>query len=86
MEEYCRQMKKCIVLQEMQDVSNFSKFTKLKIPVRINKKTNPYFGVVRCKKYEFQHFHNEILKQHWCSKKEVADMTFVLATKCIEFQ
>ena len=53
MEEYIRQMKKCIVLKEMQDPQNFSKFAKLKVPVRVNKKTNPSFGVVRCPKYEF---------------------------------
>lgn len=86
MEEYIRQMKKCIVLKEMQDPANFVKFTKLKVPIRVNKKTNPYFGVVRCPKYEFDAYQNEILRLHWCSKPEVALMTNVLATKCIEFQ
>jgi hypothetical protein len=85
-EEYIRQMKKCIVHKEMQDPANFAKFAKLKVPIRINKKTNPYFGVVRCPKYEFDAYQNEILRLHWCSKPEVAQMTSVLATKCIEFQ
>ena len=85
-EEYIRQMKKCIVIKEMSEPSNFAKFAKLKVPIRINKKTNPYFGVVRCPKYEFVTYQNEIELRHWCSKKEVADMTMILAAKCIEFQ
>jgi dynein heavy chain len=60
MEEYIRQMKKCIVIKEMQDPTNFAKFAKLKVPIRINKKTNPYFGVVRCPKYEFSAVQHEI--------------------------
>ena len=60
MEEYIRQMKKCIVIKEMQDPTNFAKFAKLKVPIRINKKTNPYFGVVRCPKYEFSTNQHEI--------------------------
>lgn len=52
-EEYIRQMKKCIVMKEMHDPSQFAKFEKLKVPIRINKKTSPYFGVVRCPKYNF---------------------------------
>lgn len=47
-EEFVRQMKKCIVLKEMSDPSNHHKFAKLKIPIRLSKKTAPYFGVVRC--------------------------------------
>ncbi len=46
-------MKKCIVLKEMQDSTNHEKFKKLKIPIRLPKKTAPYFGVVRCPKYNF---------------------------------
>ena len=79
-------MKKCIVLKEMQDPSNFSKFAKRKVPIRINKKTSPFFGVVRCHKYEFPIYQAEILKLHWCSNKEVAEMTAIFSAKCIEFQ
>jgi len=41
------------VLKEMQDTSNHEKFRKMKIPIRFSKKTAPYFGVVRCPKYNF---------------------------------
>lgn len=86
MEEYIRQMKKCIVLKEMQDPANFAKFAKLKVPIRINKKTAPYFGVVLCHKYEFKAFEREIARLHWWNKPEVAQMSQILANKCIEFQ
>ena len=45
-------MKKCIVLKQMQDPANHDKFAKLKVPIRLTKKTAPYFGVVRCPKYK----------------------------------
>jgi hypothetical protein len=61
-EEFVRQMKKCIVLKEMSEPQNFSKFQKLKIPLRLSKKTAPYFGVVRCQKYNFVYYQNEILR------------------------
>jgi hypothetical protein len=61
-EEFIRQMKKCLVLNEMQDPENFAKFEKLKIPIRFSKKTAPYFGVVRCQKYNFIYYQNEILR------------------------
>lgn len=43
-------MKKCIVLKEMQDPLNHQKFLKLKIPVRLPKRTAPYFAVVKFKR------------------------------------
>jgi hypothetical protein len=52
-EEYIRQMKKCVILKEMEDPENFQKFQRMKIPIRLSKKTSPYFGVVRCPKYNF---------------------------------
>jgi len=45
-EEYIRQMKKCLVLQDMQDPANFPKYIAAKVPIRVNKYTYPYFGVV----------------------------------------
>lgn len=55
-EEFVRQMKKCIVLKDMGDPANHSRFAKLKIPNRLSKKTAPYFGVVRCQKYNFIYY------------------------------
>lgn len=55
-------MKKCIVLKEMQDTESHEKFAKLKIPIRLPKRTAPYFGVVRCPKYNFSEYLGEIIK------------------------
>lgn len=60
-EEYIRQMKKCVILKEMEDPANFMKFERLKVPIRLSKKTSPYFGVVRCPKYDFS-YHNDLIQ------------------------
>lgn len=53
-------MKKCVILKEMEDPNNYSKFERMKIPIRLSKKTSPYFGVVRCPKYNFSFYFEEI--------------------------
>ena len=85
-EEYVRQMKKCIVLKQMQDPSQHERFAKQKVPIRLNKKTSPYFGVVRCPKYKFADYQNEILHVHWCSDEDMESMTRIFSKKCIEYQ
>jgi len=45
-EEYIRQMKKCIILKDMQSVDTHDKYKALKIPIRLPAKTVPYSGVV----------------------------------------
>ena len=72
-------------MKEMHDPSQFAKFAKLKVPIRLNKKTSPYFGVVRCPKYNFLEYQSDILKIHWCSDTNVADLTRIFSKKCIEF-
>ena len=84
-EEYVRQMKKCIILREMQDPSMHAKFQKLKIPIRLPKRTAPYFGVVRCPKYNFSQFLDDIVKQHWSSDNDLVGMTKIFTKKCIDF-
>ena len=84
-EEYIRQMKKCIVLQEMNDPANKEKFLKKKVPIRLVKKTSPYFGVVKCAKYNFREFRNLIEEQHWCSDPDVAELTDIFSKKSIYF-
>lgn len=79
-------MKKCIVMKQMQDPSAHDKFIKMKVPVRLNKKTSPYFGVVRCPKYTFADYQNEILHVHWCSDEDMESMTRIFTKKCIEYQ
>ena len=84
-EEYVRQMKKCIVLKEMQEPINHEKFLKLKIPIRLPRRTAPYFGVVRCPKYNFSQHLEEIVKQHWSSDSDLVAMTKIFTKKCIDF-
>lgn len=86
-EEYVRQMKKCIVLKEMQqqDPESLAKFHKLKIPIRLGKRTAPYFGVVRCPKYNFPEYLSEIVKLHWSSDADLVGMTKIFTKKSIDF-
>ena len=69
----------------MQDTSNHEKFRKMKIPIRFSKKTAPYFGVVRCHKYNFSQYLDEIIKQHWSSDADLVGMTKIFTKKCIDF-
>jgi len=85
-EEYIRQMKKCVILKEMEDTSNYDKFKRMKIPIRLSKKTSPYFGVVRCPKYNFSYNYNEIQNQHFSSDEDLVAMTRVFIQKCLDFQ
>lgn len=85
-EEYIRQMKKCVILKEMEDTANREKFSRMKIPIRLSKKTSPYFGVVRCPKYNFSYNYEEIQNQHFSSDDDLVAMTRVFIQKCIDFQ
>ena len=78
-------MKKCIVLKEMQDTESHEKFAKLKIPIRLPKRTAPYFGVVRCPKYNFSEYLGDIIKQHWSSDADLVGMTKIFTKKSIDF-
>jgi hypothetical protein len=84
-EEYIRQMKKCVITAEMEDTRNFEKFQKLKIPIRLTKKTSPYFGVVRCPKYNFNHNFNEISTAHFSSDNDLVAMTRIFIQKSLDF-
>ena len=74
-----RQMKKCILMQEMQNPANFEKFNKKKVPIRVNKKTYPYFGVVSCPAYDFKEFEAEILRNLWSSDPDLAELTRIFS-------
>jgi hypothetical protein len=84
-EEYVRQMKKCIILQEMNDPENKEKFDKKKIPIRIQKKTAPYFGVVKCAKYNFRDNRAIVEGTHCFSDRDVAELTHIFYGKSVEF-
>lgn len=76
-EEYVRQMKKCVILKEMEDPQNYQKFNRLKIPIRLSKKTSPYFGVVRCPKYDFGKNYKEVQTKHFSADEDLVAMTRV---------
>lgn len=85
-EEYVRQMKKCIVLREMQDPAKAEKFSKLKIPLRLPQKTAPYLGVVHCpKEHNFKDNKNQIEQMHMCADSQLTVLSKTFIAKCIEF-
>ena len=45
-EEYIRQMKKCIILRDMQNHESHAKYEGMKIPVRLPAVAAPYIGVI----------------------------------------
>ena len=84
-EEYIRQMKKCIIMNEMHDPASFAKYLAVKVPIRLNKYTYPYFGVVASKKYNYMKYKTRIFNAHWCSDADVAELTAIFSKKSLEF-
>ena len=78
-------MKKCVILKEMENPDNFAKFAKLKIPILFSKKTSPYFGVVRCPKYNYNYNFDEVQARHFSSSEDLVSMTRTFIQKCIDF-
>ena len=70
----------------MQDTSSHEIFLKNKVAIKLRKKTAPYFGVVRCPKYKFADYQNEILHVHWCSDEDMESITRIFTKKCIEYE
>lgn len=69
----------------MQNPNNFGRFLQAKVPLRINKYTYPYFGVVASKKYNYMKYKNRIYNAHWCSDADVAELTAIFSKKSLEF-
>jgi hypothetical protein len=53
--------------------------------VRLPRRTAPYFGVVRCPKYNFSQYLEEIVKLHWSSDNNLVKMTKAFTSKCLSF-
>lgn len=68
----------------MQDPANHERFIKLRVPIRLNKRTYPYFGVVRCPKYPFLEKQSDILHTHWCCDANMCKMTEIFTNKYID--
>jgi hypothetical protein len=86
-EEYCRQMKKCIVHRDMIDPATHAKYLNMKVPLRITRRTVPYYGVVLMpSKFNFSHTLDDIIQHHWSSDSSLVTMNKNFAGKCIDFQ
>jgi hypothetical protein len=79
-------MKKCVILSEMENTENHEKFERMKIPLRFAQKTSPYFGVVRCPKYNFSQNYDDIQNIHFSSDEDLVGMTRIFIQKCIDCQ
>lgn len=64
-EEYIRQMKKCIILREMQNVNTHDRFKNLKIPIRLPTKAAPYLAVVPIPKFDYNGSFHKFSANHW---------------------
>ena len=87
-EEYVRQMKKCVILREMQDPSTHGHFDARRIPPRIQQKTLPYFGTVKVSdgpKFKFENNLKELKKYHWSTDPDLVNMSMIFTKKCIDF-
>ena len=69
----------------MQNPESHEKYMKLKIPLRLSKRTTPYSGVVECPEYNYQAFYQEIMQIHWCADQDMNTMTKIFSKKCIDF-
>jgi hypothetical protein len=88
-EEYVRQMKKCLILKDMEDINNMDKYEKLRIPLRLPQKTTKYLAVL------FTVAQREQIKERvarfeaknaWMQEIELIMVKRVFADKCEDFQ
>ena len=79
-------MKKCVILKEMEDPENYAKLLRMKIPISLSRKTSPYFGVVKCPKYNFNMKYEKIQGQNFSSDEDLVAITRIFIQKCIDFQ
>ena len=91
-EEYIRQMKKCIILRDMQNHESHAKYEGMKIPVRLPAVSAPYVGVIPIpveaegkEKFDYGALHDQMSNKHWCSDGSLVTMTKLLAQRCIQF-
>lgn len=64
-EEYIRQMKKCILLREMQNVNTHERFQNLKVPIRLPCRAAPYLAVVPIPKFDYNGNFHKFSSNHW---------------------
>ncbi|PCI27098.1 hypothetical protein COB52_05365 [Candidatus Kaiserbacteria bacterium] len=79
-------MKKCIILKDMTDPNSHAMYLQKKIPLRIQRRTAPYYGVVMMPtKFPFNQVLEEVIRLHWSSDHNLVSMTKNFAGKCIDF-
>mmetsp|Transcript_42325 Transcript_42325/g.49281 ORF Transcript_42325/g.49281 Transcript_42325/m.49281 type:complete len:517 (+) Transcript_42325:805-2355(+) len=64
-EEYIRQMKKCILLNEMQNFNTHERFKNFKVPIRLPSRSAKYLAVVPMPKYDYNSNFQKFSQSHW---------------------
>lgn len=82
-EEYVRQMKKCILLREMQNVSTHERFQNLKVPIRLPCRAAPYLAVVKIPEYSYDTNYNKFASQHWSKDQHQVGVTEKLVIRSL---
>lgn len=86
-EEYVRQMKKCIILKEMQNFGTHDRFNNLKIPIRLPSRSAPYLAVVPIPKYGYTGNYHKFAEKHWnkdANQVGVTEKLVIRSLKCLD--
>lgn len=86
-EEYVRQMKKCIILRDMQSVGTHGRFTDLKVPIRLPSRSAPYLAVVPIPKYDFEAHSKKFYYNHWnkdINQVTVTEKLVIRSLRCLD--
>lgn len=86
-EEYVRQMKKCIILKEMQNYNTHDRFNNLKIPIRLPSRSAPYLAVVPIPKYSYTTNYHKFAEKHWnkdANQVGVTEKLVIRSLKCLD--
>ena len=86
-EEYFRQMKKCLILKDMEDPASHEKYMALRLPIRLHHRTAPPKGVVDIEPYnyntDFKTFERD---SSWMEKEAVNCVMKIFAKQFESFQ
>lgn len=83
-EEYIRQMKKCIILREMQNFNTHERFRSLKVPIRLPSRAAPYLAVVKIPKYDYDSNYHKFKGSHWNKDPNQIGVTEKLVKRSLE--
>ena len=83
-EEYIRQMKKWILLKEMQSTSTHERFASFKIPIRLPSKSAKYLAVVPIPKYDYEGNYQKFSTSHWSKDSSQVSITEKLVIRSLK--